>query len=79
MESQVKCVLKQLKIQERPTARGEKRLVYPLRLVLGLLPAFSAYDGADPLETARAVSFLSAAIGSSSFFDCVFLDAGAFQ
>jgi hypothetical protein len=52
---------------------------YPLRLVLGLLPAAFAYDGVAPLETARAISFPSAAMGFSNFFDSVFLDAGAFQ
>lgn len=47
---------------------------YPLRLVLGLLPA------ARPVDTERVASFLPpATMGFSSFLDCVFLDAGAFQ
>jgi len=54
--------------------------VYPLRLVLGLFfSAALAYDGVAPLDTARAMPLLSAAMGFSSFFDFVFLEAGAFQ
>ena len=55
--------------------------IYPLRLVLGLLPgvAVLAYEGAAPLATARAVSFLSLAMGLLSFLLLVLEDAGLFQ
>jgi hypothetical protein len=54
-------------------------LYYPLRLVLGLFPATFEYEGAEPLDTARAISLRSAATGFSSFLDSVLLEAGAFQ
>jgi hypothetical protein len=59
----------------------EEIALYPLRLVLGLLPgvAVLAYEGAAPLATARAVCLLSLAIGLLSFLLSVVLDAGLFQ
>jgi hypothetical protein len=61
------------------TQNGSQSTIYPLRRVLGLLPATFANEGVAPLDTARAISLRSAASGSSKLIDFPLFDAGAFQ